>query len=127
MAPFESQCCFASFSSNPELIIPTSPRVFRSTNIQYKKIANESERQTKERKEGIQAMKKSISSINLKRKNSDGFPTNRISINHSQFLPKYEKRLITHSMDTEVLKEYLPHDQSKNSLNSRRIMNHRNE
>jgi hypothetical protein len=127
MAPLEAQCFFAPFSSNPELIIPTSPRVFKSTNIQHKKIVNESESQMKERKEGIQSMKKSISSINLKRKYSDGFPTNRISINNSQFLPKYEKRFITHSMDTEILKEYLPNYQSTDSLNSGRMMDFRNE
>jgi hypothetical protein len=89
VAPLESQCCFVSFSLNPELIPQTSSRVFRKNNLQNKNLQSEKELQMKEKKEGILAMKKSISSINLKRKYSDGFPTNKVSINQSQFIPRH--------------------------------------
>ncbi len=55
-------------------------------------------------------MKKSISSINLKKKNSEGIQTNRVSLNQSQFVPKLEKKIITHSMDSEVFKQYMPNN-----------------
>ncbi len=80
-------------------------------------MVTENEKFIKEKKEGIQAMKKSISSINLKRKYSNGYPTNRVSLNHSQFMFKPEKRFVTHSMDEELLKDYIPHYQSTNDLN----------
>ena len=59
-------------------------------------------------------MKKSISSINLKKKLSDG---NRASINQSQFLFKPQKRLVTHSMDSQLLKAYMAHNQSRYDIN----------
>jgi hypothetical protein len=62
-------------------------------------------------------MKKSISSINLKRKNSEGFQTNRVSINHSQFLNGLQKRKVTYSMDPETFKNYFPSSQSIDNLN----------
>ena len=54
-------------------------------------------------------MKKSISTISLKRKNSEGFNTNRTSLNQSQFVNhKLERKFITKSMDSEVFRQFMP-------------------
>jgi hypothetical protein len=50
MAPIEAGCCFLPFQSHPQMLIPTSPKVFRSTNQMNKTSVSENEKLLKERK-----------------------------------------------------------------------------
>jgi hypothetical protein len=88
VAPSEATCCFLSPSSRYQQFVSPSSKVFGNQNTINKKETAQGFRDVNEGKYDIQAMKKSVSSISLKKKNSYNFNTSRTSLNQSQFIYK---------------------------------------